>query len=151
MNELRVNFGCGSNQIPGWVNHDIGQDGVDVTKRLPYENNTVDYIHHGHLMEHLSGPDALRFLDECWRILKPGGQMKVCVPVLDRLNTEHGRDIVFNHGHLCAYTTESLAYFIELAGFSTEQTERSEIDGHHRVIGLEKDTLETARILCTKP
>jgi len=144
----KVNFGCGSNRIDGWENHDIE---TDITKRLPYGNGTVDFILAEHVLEHISGPEALKFLDEAYRILKPKGVLRICVPVLDRLTKEHSRDIVLGHGHLTVWSTTLLFRFMELAGFLVAISERKPCDGHWTVIGKEKDDLETARLEGVKP
>ena len=148
MSELRVNFCCGGNLLQNWENRDID---CDITKPLPYESGTVKEALCEHGLEHVNCGDALRFLDECYRILQPGGMLRVCVPVLDRLPKDHARDIVFNHGHQCAYTSESLYHLIRLSGLNPIGSGRRPEDGHWKIIGTEKDDLETARIDCMKP
>lgn len=143
-----INLGCGENRLDGWENHDSD---VDITKPLPWPENSVDFILAEHVFEHVSGPDALRFLYECHRILKPGGVLRLCVPVLDNLFLEAARDIVLNHGHLCAYNPGLLRSLLVLARFiSARETERKECDGHWKIIGKEKDDAETCRIEATK-
>jgi len=144
----RVQFGCGTNKLEGFINHDSE---VDVCKRLPYRDGSVDFVLCEHCVEHIPGPDALRFFDECFRILRKGGTLRICVPVLDRLTKEHGRDIVLNHGHLTIWTTILLYRVMELAGFLVAISERKPCDGHWTVIGKEKDDLETARLEGVKP
>src|ERR1700685_369744 len=112
--DLRVQFGSGSNILEGWHNHDIE---TDIRQPLPYADNTVDEIMAEHVIEHVSGPDALRFLDECRRILKSGGKLWISIPVLDHLPFEHARDIILGHGHLAAYTHQLVEDMIRLSGF----------------------------------
>ena len=52
----------------------------DVLNGLPYPDNSVSLIYHSDILEHFSYHEAIVFLKECHRVLKPGGLMRVCVP-----------------------------------------------------------------------
>lgn len=148
MNPLKVQFGSGGNILDGWVNHDAE---VDITKPLPYADNSVDFILAEHCAEHISGPDVLRFFDECRRILKSGGVLRVCVPSLFRVDKAKARDLVLNHGHLMVFYPDTLKRLLVIAGFgNVVETGRNEIDGHWKIIGKEQDDLETIRVEATK-
>jgi predicted SAM-dependent methyltransferase len=60
----------------------IGLNFHDLRRGLPFKNNSVDIIYHSHFLEHLYKKDARDFLSECFRILKPGGLMRIAVPDL---------------------------------------------------------------------
>jgi len=77
----KVQFGSGLNILEGWENTDFPK--VDVTKPLPYQNSSVDRIFHEHMLEHIDEVDGFKFLKECYRILKPGGVMRIVVPSID--------------------------------------------------------------------
>lgn len=147
-----VQFGAGGNHLPGWINHDLEQDGVDIAKPLPYGDNEVDVVFAEHVCEHVTTHQFLAFLDECKRILKPGCRIRLCMPVLERLDPSAGRDIILNHGHKAAYSTQTIKDFLRIAGFKgIVETKKRPTDGHWKVIGHEKDDRETARIEATKP
>jgi len=60
-------------------------EGVDIVHNLtefpyPFEDNSVDAIHASHFVEHLDGTERMKFMDECYRILKPGGKMRLIHP-----------------------------------------------------------------------
>ena len=57
----------------------------DATKGLPIDNNTVEVLYSSHMFEHLDRNDAVKFLKEAWRVLAPGGVMRLVVPDLDKL------------------------------------------------------------------
>jgi|HubBroStandDraft_2_1064218.scaffolds.fasta_scaffold390884_2 predicted SAM-dependent methyltransferase len=152
MTEIKINFGCGGNILEGWTNVDAE---VDITKPLPYADNTVDFILAEHICEHVTGPQFLRFLDECHRILKSTGTLRICMPVIVGNSTElcyeHARDLVLNHGHQAAYMPRLIHQFILLAGFrACEESPKKEIDGHWRAIGQMKDRMETYRCEAVK-
>lgn len=146
---VKVQFGAGGNRLPDWTNHDSE---VDISKALPYADHSVDMVFAEHVVEHISHIQALAFLDECFRILKVGGAIRLCIPVLERLEPAHARDIITGHGHQAAYSTQLIKDFLRAAGFAgIRETARSGIDGHFTVIGTEKDSEETARIEALRP
>lgn len=154
---MRIQFCSGSNLLPGFINTDLNapfsKDRVDITQPLPFQSNTADFVFCEHGFEHITAPDGLRFLDELFRILKPGGKIRLCVPILERLDYAHSRDIILNHGHLAAYQNfAAVKRFLKVAGFrQVQSTPRSEFDGHWKVIGQEKDDLESCRVEGVKP
>jgi predicted SAM-dependent methyltransferase len=53
---LKVQFSCGKNKFDGWLNTDICGDVdkiVDITKPLPFEDNSVDFLFQEHGLEHI--------------------------------------------------------------------------------------------------
>lgn len=54
----------------------------DLTKPLPFAGNAVSAIYGSHVLEHLYLADALRLLEECKRVLAPGGVIRLVVPDL---------------------------------------------------------------------
>lgn len=91
---LKLNIGCFTSFyrfMDTWINIDrldlspvmhrrCGFLQCDVTEGIPYPDNSVALIYHSDFFEHLSYPEAKAFLKECYRVLKPGGRMRVCVP-----------------------------------------------------------------------
>jgi len=55
---------------------------LDVRKGLPYPDNSVKYIYSSHFLEHLSRAEAKKLLGECYRVLVPGGALRIIVPDL---------------------------------------------------------------------
>lgn len=54
----------------------------DLRKRLPYADSTIDYVYTSHFLEHLSQSAAQKLLVEVFRVMKPGGLLRVVVPDL---------------------------------------------------------------------
>ena len=54
----------------------------NLKKTLPYKNSSVDYVYTSHFVEHLELKDSQRLMSEVFRILKPGGIVRVVIPDL---------------------------------------------------------------------
>jgi predicted SAM-dependent methyltransferase len=57
---------------------------ADITKRLPFADQSVDAIYFSHVLEHLHLDEGNYLLNECFRVLKPNGVVRILVP-----DTEH--------------------------------------------------------------
>ena len=58
----------------------------DLRKGLPFADNSVDFIYFGQVIEHLNPLyEVPPFLASCWRVLKPGGLIRISTPDLDIL------------------------------------------------------------------
>lgn len=57
----------------------------DARKPIKFNDNSVDVIYTSHMLEHMSREDALVFLRNTYRILKPGGVLRISVPDLSIL------------------------------------------------------------------
>ncbi|MET7748144.1 methyltransferase domain-containing protein [Micromonospora sp. NPDC005367] len=85
-----VDLGCGPNkQWPGNLGLDIfpasGVDAVaDLSGSLPLADDSVDVFFTVHILEHLI--DFLPLLDECHRVLRPGGVLHVMSPWWGHVN-----------------------------------------------------------------
>lgn len=85
-----LNLGCGSHYHRDWVNMDIspGDPEVitcDLSRGIPAEDDGFDVVYHSHVIEHFRKDDALKFMKECHRVLKPGGTLRVATPDLERI------------------------------------------------------------------
>jgi SAM-dependent methyltransferase len=56
---------------------------LDVRKRLPFNDSSVDFVYSSHMLEHLNYNDAVKFLTESLRILKTGAMIRLVLPDLD--------------------------------------------------------------------
>ncbi len=95
MAPLRLNVGSGRVRFPGWVNIDLALGAdllLDVTKGLPFDENSVDLIYNEHFLEHLTIEDAERVLKDCRRCLKKGGTLRIAMPDLDALVEKYNAD-----------------------------------------------------------
>jgi predicted SAM-dependent methyltransferase len=109
VNIVMLNIGCGSRFHPHWINIDYSVDiavrqkpffklltaiGIlkmerlyfinhDVSRGLPFQNCSIDVAYHSHFLEHLDTDKADYFVEEIYRVLKPGGIHRVVVPDLE--------------------------------------------------------------------
>lgn len=106
-----LHLGCGIRPLQGATNHDrhAHHDYVDIAWDLdilswPWKDGEFDRIIALDVMEHLK-IDVIEWMDECWRILKDGGELVLRVPSFD--NPVSWRDIT----HRRVFHPESLHYF----------------------------------------
>ena len=103
MNRLKLNLGCASKLLDGYVN--IDQDDINVIRErypwlhfpedaiiynydvfnLPYEDATVDEIIADGFIEHLSFVEEKKIFEEIKRVLKPGGTLSFSVPNFEKV------------------------------------------------------------------
>jgi predicted SAM-dependent methyltransferase len=85
-----LNLGCGSRFHPDWTNIDFIATCPSVivhnlTQGIPQPDDTFDVVYHSHVLEHFSKNQANVFIQECSRVLKPGGTLRVVIPDLERI------------------------------------------------------------------
>jgi SAM-dependent methyltransferase len=86
---LKLDLGCGTRKREGFTGVDSRQfEGVDVTcdlgrARWPWGDNTVDEAHCSHVVEHLEAAERIHFVNELYRVLKPGAKATIITPHWD--------------------------------------------------------------------
>ena len=172
---VKVNVGCGTNKLAGWQNFDAD---LDITNPLPFADNTIDFILAEHVVEHVRYRQAVLFLTECYRVLRPGGVVRIIVPSIERVMLYADEDylkfvtrwvktsdvrgavgaIMWEHGHKTAWTESLLVATMFYVGFGTavcepqrsEHSELCHVDGHGRVIGDLNNWIESSIVEGTK-
>jgi SAM-dependent methyltransferase len=84
----RLNWGCGTDPEPGWINSDIkdapGIDlSCDIRDGLPLADGSIDYAVSIHALPEVPYPDLVRVLAELRRVLRPGGVLRLALPNLE--------------------------------------------------------------------
>jgi hypothetical protein len=84
-----LNLGCGADSHPAYVNIDlVAAPGViahDLRQGIPFSDDTYDLVYHSTMLSHLRPTDALSFMRECRRVLKPGGVLRVVTEDLEQM------------------------------------------------------------------
>jgi predicted SAM-dependent methyltransferase len=104
---LLVNLGCGTRFHEDWENFDLTPAAPQVRRAnfvagIPLPDRSAACVYHSHVLEHLPLEVAKWFLQECYRVLQPGGILRIVVPdlettardylaVLDARRAGHGR------------------------------------------------------------
>lgn len=197
---MRLNLGCGAQVVDGWLNVDyaigarlakmpvlgriskglrltrLDWDGRifihDLRKRLPWADGSVEAIYSSHTLEHLDKEHGRKLVQECQRVLKPGGVLRIVVPDLRAIVTDYvegrlpaddflgvlevlpqaSRGVVrkrlagfFQFDHRCMYDTKRLVELLEETGFTAAVREpyNSDINGIE-LLELEDRTLRAA-------
>lgn len=91
-----LNIGCGASHHPDWINLDVSPTEhsvlpVDINNGLPFSSDSITVCYSSHLLEHLDKDEARHFLDECIRVLKSGGVIRLAVPNLEGIAREYLR------------------------------------------------------------
>ena len=113
--ELKINIGSGLSGAPGWYNIDNSPTIVlsrfpfgrklfktppwpkdvrrhNVIKGLPFPDESVSYIYSSHTFEHFTWDDSIAVAQECYRVLRWGGVLRIVVPDLRKVVDEYLKD-----------------------------------------------------------
>jgi len=84
----KLQLGAGGIDPKGWLNTDIEPTSnevyLDATKRYPFPDGSFQYVFSEHLIEHVPWEAGVAMLKECYRVLAPGGKMRVVTPNLTK-------------------------------------------------------------------
>jgi predicted SAM-dependent methyltransferase len=138
---LKLHLGSGIHRLDGWLNVDLvsmDPDLVwDLRKPLPFPDNCAEACFLEHVLEHFALSDVLDILQECQRVMKPGGIVRVGVPDFGSYmrsyagdgafieNKRPGRptrllavaEVALAHGHRSVWDGETLERVLTEAGF----------------------------------
>ena len=84
----KLQLGAGGNNPGGWLNTDIEPTGeevyLDATKQYPFPDGSFQYIFSEHMIEHVPWEAGVAMLKECYRVLAPGGKVRIVTPNLTK-------------------------------------------------------------------
>jgi len=85
-----LHLGCASNRLPGWLNTDafprhLNVVYLDATGHYRLPDNAFDFVYSEHMIEHVPLSAAQAMLTEAYRVLRPGGVVRVATPDLEKL------------------------------------------------------------------
>lgn len=157
MNKLKLHLGCGQVILPGFVNMDARPlAGVDVLTdvfMLPsVQPESVDLIYASHVFEHVPRPLTEHVLGNWYKVLMPGGVLRLAVPnfesvvleyvcgkpLTDLLGLLYGRQDYPGNAHMCAYDFDTLSAlltkckFTDVKPYDWRKTEHASHDDYSR-------------------
>jgi predicted SAM-dependent methyltransferase len=81
---MKLHLGCGSRYIPGFIHVDaLAAPHVDIVgpvEKLPMADNSASLIYASHVLEHFGRFEYRAVLQEWFRVLRPGGILRLSVP-----------------------------------------------------------------------
>ena len=115
--EIKYNLGCGENKRRGFINVDrspkVNPDICEDVTVTPWDwaewEKTVGLIFADNLFEHIREEPLLKVMQECHRLLKPGGLLQIIVPISapDNFMAMFSDSSHVNHN----FTSETYDYF----------------------------------------
>jgi predicted SAM-dependent methyltransferase len=86
----KLHIGCGGNEMQGWLNTDLvpytsNIAFLDASVPFPVGSNLFEHIYSEHTFEHLDFKGQLNYLTESYRVLMPGGKLRIATPDFDFL------------------------------------------------------------------
>jgi predicted SAM-dependent methyltransferase len=120
---ILVHLGADDKSLKGFLNTGVpGKIHVDITKRLPFPDNSVDLVFSSHVVEHIYREEFKRFLKETYMILKKGGINIIITPSIEKcskiLYVTKGREAEELKAGLQKYTNEKVTSAFYLQGLS---------------------------------
>ena len=81
---VKLHLGCGPKYIPGFLHIDV-IDGEHIHHQgsiceLPFAEKSVELIYAAHVLEHFGRWEIQKVLEEWYRVLIPGGVLRIAVP-----------------------------------------------------------------------
>lgn len=120
-NVKKMQVGCGSNVLEGWLNTDLNDSDciafLDAGRAFPIQSDSFDYIYSEHLFEHLTVDQQINMLVESFRILKKGGIMRIATPNLDFLFKLYSDPHTTKHLDYVEYAIHSSSYLQPVKNF----------------------------------
>lgn len=86
----KLQIGTGGNPLPGWLNTDLEPTAaevayLDATKPFPMKDESFSSVFSEHMIEHITYKDGLFMLQEVYRVLKPGGKVRIATPDIKQI------------------------------------------------------------------
>ncbi len=90
----------------------------NATKGLPFQDKSVDVIYSSHMLEHIDRTEAANFLLEAYRILRPGGIIRLALPDIkkqvEQYNKSGDADAFIESTHMCVPSSGTFAKRLQL-------------------------------------
>lgn len=151
----KLHVGCGKVYIPGFIHIDLMDfDHIDHKRSVDdlsiFEDNSTDLVYACHVLEHFKRQEVERVLREWFRVLRPGGILRISVPgfeeiikIYQKFNDLNlvlgplvgGQTYLYNF-HYMAFDFKFLSEMLKKVGFKSverydwRKTEHADIDDY---------------------
>ncbi len=127
----------------GWITIDMTKNCDiywDLRKGMPFPDESISKLYSSHFFEHLSFREGQKFLDECLRVLIPGGNFSICVPnariyIEAYLNSTLDSNQFF--GYKPAYNNTTKIDYVNFIAY---------MDGHHKYMFDEENLIHILKL-----
>ena len=86
---MKLHLGCGAHFLKdrGWTDTDIEPKAphvmrLDASRAFPFESKSFSHVFSEHMIEHIPHAAGQEMLHECYRVLQPGGRIRISCPDL---------------------------------------------------------------------
>ncbi len=148
---MKLDIGAGNSSDQNFIKMDIYNFGnINVVHDMeeipyPFESESIEEIRANHSLEHCSHNSIQDILNECYRLLKKDGIIRIEVPCLESsikrfllvpdeekwasvemeyIFGNQGRSQIGNQYHKCGFTLKTLQKLVENAKFVVEEVYR---------------------------
>lgn len=107
---MKLDIGGGHSPEPGYLNIDPVHGQGEYKRRiedgpLPFADGTIEAIRASHVLEHVLVQHRIGVMNECHRVLQPGGELTVIVPLFPTWQA------IADPTHVSWWVQASFAYF----------------------------------------
>jgi len=142
---LYVNIGSGPDFLPRpWLNIDVfinpnlaegfDTEEYDVRPGLRFRDGEVDAIYSSHFLEHLTIYEGFAVLSECYRVLRPGGRIRLVLPktgeIIQRYLSDRMDDYRFIVPELDTVSSQGLKFVMLFFGGGDSSRNFDTYTGH---------------------
>lgn len=81
----KLHLGSGTVRLEGWINIDLETKAdlnLDLRRGLPFADGAARLVYNEHVIEHITVEEGRRCLADWFRVLEPGGVLRVATPDL---------------------------------------------------------------------
>lgn len=105
-----LNLACGDYFVnsQNWINCDFAPQSksvkqVNLLGKFPFENNSFDLVYSSHYLEHIELDKVLDFMNQCNRVLKKNGIIRLVLPDFENIAREYVMNKDKNQSEFAAF------------------------------------------------
>ena len=141
LDSINLELGSGAKKgFNGWITVDISEADIchDLRKGIPLPDLSVDRIYTSHMLEHIPYKELILFIGECFRVLKHGGELSVCVPnAFNYINAYYEKRLFRKKGE--GYTP----FIVETGSFMDQVNYIAYMGGQHQYLFDKENLINT--------